>query len=82
MFRNVITEGAHERTVEKFGFYVSMRMIRDSELVIDPQHTANSIEELGYELLPVFGKDVIRRTVRVYPVFQESLSDICGGSFP
>lgn len=56
-------------------------IICGSEAVLDPQHPANGIEELGYELLPVFGKDVIRRTVRVLLVFQERFSGICGGIF-
>lgn len=81
VFHDVISEGAYERAAETFGLSVRLWMICDSEVVLDPQRSANGIEELGDELPSVVHKDVIRRTVSLNPVFKECLSDIGSGSF-
>lgn len=68
MLIEIISKALTQRGVEPFGLPISPQMASSRKIVLHPQLSAYTVEELRRKLWTVFGKDKTRRAIDVNTV--------------
>lgn len=77
MISHVVAQRGKDGSVKPFYLYVSLRMVRGSEHVLDTKYGAYAHAELGDKMASVIGQQMDRWAVHEYPMGNEGRSH-CG----